>query len=218
MRFTLYYHPLASFCHKVLISLYDNAIPFTPVIVDLADETSQEAFRKIWPPLKFPVLVDAVSSETIAESASIILYLDAVAQPATRMATAKPWQATMWDRLFDDMLQLPMQKIVIDSLRPADVRDPHGVTEARENLVRAYAFFEQRTPETGFWLGPQFSLADCSAVPALFWSDTVNPLGDSYPKLKDYFNRLKQRPSVARVLREAEPYFHMFPLEPKPAI
>ena len=38
MSLTLYYHPLSSFCMKVLIALYENETPFTPHIVDLMDE------------------------------------------------------------------------------------------------------------------------------------------------------------------------------------
>ena len=30
MSLTLYFHPLASYCHKVLIALYENDTPFTP--------------------------------------------------------------------------------------------------------------------------------------------------------------------------------------------
>lgn len=30
MMLTLYYHPLASFCWKVLIALYENGTAFTP--------------------------------------------------------------------------------------------------------------------------------------------------------------------------------------------
>ena len=37
MTLTLYQHPLASFCHKVLVALYENATPFRSVIVDFAD-------------------------------------------------------------------------------------------------------------------------------------------------------------------------------------
>jgi hypothetical protein len=38
MALKLYFHPLASFCHKALIALYENRIPFEPIIVDLRDE------------------------------------------------------------------------------------------------------------------------------------------------------------------------------------
>jgi len=39
MSLTVYLHPLASYCQKVLIALYENDTPFTPHIVDLGDET-----------------------------------------------------------------------------------------------------------------------------------------------------------------------------------
>jgi glutathione S-transferase len=39
----------------------------------------------------------------------------------------------------------------------------------------------------------------------------VVPFGDSHKNVTAYFERLKARPSIARVLREAEPYFHMVP-------
>ncbi|PZU84806.1 MAG: glutathione S-transferase [Shinella sp.] len=221
MTLKLYFHPLASFCHKVLIALYENALPFEPVIVDLGNETSREAFRKVWPPLKFPVLVDEAQQVTVAESATVIDYLDSFANPARPLIPRDPdlaWQARMWDRLFDDMLQLPMQKVVLDALRPADSRDPFGVKQAKDEIRTAYAFMEERWPQNGWAVGPDFTLADCSAVPALFYADTISPLGEDFPRLRAYFQRLKQRPSVARVLREAEPYFPMFPLDPKPVL
>jgi len=40
MSLTLHFHPLASYCHKVLIALYENDTPFTPNPVDLATRPS----------------------------------------------------------------------------------------------------------------------------------------------------------------------------------
>jgi glutathione S-transferase len=63
MSLKLYFHPLASFCHKALIALYENEIPFEPVI-DLGDEASSAAFRAVWPMAKMPVLRDEGRSST----------------------------------------------------------------------------------------------------------------------------------------------------------
>ena len=41
MSLTLYYHPLASFCWKPLIALYENETAFTPHLVDLGNEESR---------------------------------------------------------------------------------------------------------------------------------------------------------------------------------
>lgn len=75
MTLKLYFHPLASFCWKALIDLYENDTPFEPHIVDLADKTSSAEFKKIWPIGKFPVLRDDARDVTIPESSVIIEYL-----------------------------------------------------------------------------------------------------------------------------------------------
>jgi glutathione S-transferase len=60
--------------------------------------------------------------------------------------------------------------------------------------------------------GETFTLADCAALPALFYADYAVKL-DAWPALRAYLDRLKARPSVARVLAEAKPYFQYFPLK-----
>jgi glutathione S-transferase len=57
-------------------------------------------------------------------------------------------------------------------------------------------------------------MADCAACPALYYGDLAAPLDPAaFPKTAAYLERLKARPSVARVLAEAEPYFKMVPQE-----
>ena len=56
-------------------------------------------------------------------------------------------------------------------------------------------------------------MADCAAAPALFYADKVMPFGDAHANMARYFARLRERPSYARALAEAEPYFHLFPRE-----
>ena len=73
---TLYYHPLASFCHKVLIALYENETPFEKVVVDLADESSSSEMLSHWPVGKIPVLRDLARSRTVPETSIIIELRD----------------------------------------------------------------------------------------------------------------------------------------------
>ena len=60
-------------------------------------------------------------------------------------------------------------------------------------------------------MGEDFGLVDCAAAPPLFYGNMVVPFGDANSNLSAYFERLKAWPSVARVMREAEPYFNMVP-------
>jgi glutathione S-transferase len=216
MPLTLYYHPLSSFCMKVLIALYENETPFTPHLVDLMDESAATDFRKIWPIGKFPVLRDDVRKETIPESSIIIEYLDRHFPGAARLIPADSGRALrvrLQDRFYDLYVMEPMQKIVGDRLRPADKRDPLGVARAMERLAGVYDMIEQDMASRTWAAGEDFSMADCAAAPALFYADKVQPLS-RHTHIAAYLDRLMRRPSYARVLKEAEPYFKLFPQAP----
>jgi glutathione S-transferase len=104
-----------------------------------------------------------------------------------------------------------MGKIVTDRIRPAGHNDPHGVEEARALLRTALDVVETETAGKTWAIGEAFTMADCAAAPALFYADKMMPLGAAHPRAAAYLDRLMQRPSFARVLKEAEPYFKMFP-------
>ena len=87
---TLYYHPFASFCQKVLIALYENEIPFKPHLVDLGDPSAREAFRAIWPIGRFPVLGDAERGRVVPESTTIIEYLAVHYPGPSRAGSRRP--------------------------------------------------------------------------------------------------------------------------------
>jgi glutathione S-transferase len=214
MSLTLHFHPLASYCHKVLIALYENDTPFRPNQVDLANAQAREALLKLWPIGKFPVLRDEARGCTVPESTVIIEYLDLHHPGPTRFIPAdadRGWQTRLRDRFYDHYVHEPMQKIVGDRLRPEAGRDPHGVDEARTRLVSSYRMIDEEMAGRDWAMGDGFGLADCAAAPALFYANEVMPFGDGHPHLLSYFGRLKARPSHARVLQEAEPYFAMFP-------
>src|SRR2546430_2580890 len=120
MALTLHYHPLASYCWKALIALYENATPFTPHLVDLGDAASRAAFLKVWPIGKFPVLRDDARGETVPETTIIIEYLAQHYPGKTRFIPADPDRARktrMRDRFFDFYVMDPMSKVVTDKLR-----------------------------------------------------------------------------------------------------
>lgn len=217
MSLTLYYHPLASFCWKVLIALYENGTPFEPVIVDLGDPASKAAFLKVWPVGKFPVLRDESRGKTIPESTVITEYLarhypgKIELLPADRDAAL---QARLGDRFYDCYVHAPMQKIVADKLRPAGKTDPYGVEQARAEILSSYDIVEAEMAGRRWATGDAYTLADCAASPALFYANKVQPFGEGHKNVAAYLDRLMRRPSFARVIEEAGPYFHLFPIKP----
>jgi glutathione S-transferase len=221
MSLKLYCHPLASFCHKALIALYEGGIPFEPVIVDFGDERSRADFKTVWPMAKMPVLRDEARGHTVAEATIIVEYLNTHYPGPTPLLPAdadRAWQTRMWDRFYDHYVQEPMQKIVTDRLRPADAKDSYGVEHAKAQLREAYAVIEPMMASRRWTMGTDFTLADCAAAPALFYANTVMPFEPEDANLPAYLGRLMARPSFARVLAEAKPYFAMFPMERKPQI
>ncbi|OKO68711.1 glutathione S-transferase family protein [Bradyrhizobium sp. NAS96.2] len=223
MSLTLYYHPLSSFCWKALVALYENGAPFTPHMVNLGDPAERAALLALWPIGRFPVLRDETRGETVPESSIVIEYLDRHYPGTAKLIPDDPdlaLQTRLRDRFLDLYVHLPMQKVVGDRLRPADKKDPHGVAEARAQLRTSYAILDQQLlildqylAHGGWMMGERFSLADCSAAPALFYGNKVEPIGEGHQHLAAYLKRLKARSSFARVLNEAEPYFGMFPRE-----
>jgi glutathione S-transferase len=214
MTLKLYFHPLSSFCQKVLVALYESDTPFDPHIVDLGDEKSRADFLKTWPVGQFPVLRDDAKGRTVPESSIIIEYLDQHYPGRTPLLPADAdlaWQTRLHDRFYDLHVHVHMQKIVGDRLRPAANKDPYGVEQARARIETAYGIIDQEMATKTWAMGDAFSMADCAAAPALFYANLVVPFGDSHKNVAAYFDRLMKRPSFARVVEEAKPYFAMFP-------
>ena len=214
MALTLYMHPLSSYCQKVLVALYENDTPFAPKIVDLGDEASRTEFLRVWPVGKFPVLHDDARGALIPESSIIIEYLARYYPGPTALVpvdTDLAWQTRLEDRCFDLYVNEPMAKIVTDKLRPPGRGDPHGIEQARNMLRTSYELIEKKMQSRAWASGDSFSMADCAAAPALFYANLVMPFGATQTNTAAYLARLKTRPSFARVIEEAQPYFALFP-------
>lgn len=214
MSLTLYFHPLSSFCQKVLMALYENDTPFKPHLVDLVDETARAAFLKIWPIGRFPVLRDEGKDRMIPESSIIIEYLTLHYPGKTPLIPADAdlaRQVRFSDRFFDLYANVPMQKIVTDKLRPAGQNDLYGVEQAKALLQTALGLIDQAMATKVWAMGNTFSMADCAAAPPLFYANMVMPFGDTHRHAAAYLARLKERPSFARVLKEAQPYLALMP-------
>jgi glutathione S-transferase len=210
MSLTLYYHPLASFCHKVLIALYESGTAFDKRIINLGDDADRAELESIWPLCKFPVLRDHAQVRDVPETSIIIEYLDRHYPGPTLMIPAD-WDdaldVRLWDRFFDNYVQGPVQTIVSAHLTGLSCDQ----TKERTKLKTAYKMIEKRMATRSWLCGETFSLADCAAAPALFYACTLLPFPEEYHHLQGYFERLVTRPSVQQVLEEAKPYFNMYP-------
>ncbi|WP_066767372.1 glutathione S-transferase family protein [Candidatus Viadribacter manganicus] len=210
MMLTLYGHPISSFTWKVLTALYENETPFESVTVD---QNTYGAFIAKWPMGKFPILLDSDRNQMISETSVIIEYLDAY-YPGRTPFMPKDFDTALevrrWDRIFDH-LNVTMSKTVVDNIRPDGQRDPYGVEEAKRIMRGVYGVVETQLADREFIVGKSFTLADCAAAPALWYSVRNLPLDGGLPRIGAYLDRLKARPSFARALQGSEPLFHMYP-------
>ncbi len=209
----LFAHPFSSYSQKVLIALYENETAFDFRMLAPENPENGAEFAAHWPLKRFPILVDG--NRTIFEASSIIEYLDVHHPGRARLIPVDPDLAIdvrMMDRVFDNYLMGMMQKPVLDALRPPEVRDAHGVAEARAMLDTAYAWIDGRMADREWAVGEAFTLADCAAAPALFYADWVQPIPQRLSNLTAYRRRLLARPSFARAIDEARPYRAFFPL------
>jgi glutathione S-transferase len=212
MTLRLYAHPFSSYCQKVLIALYENAIPFdlAMLLPEHPDIAAEHA--RLWPLRKMPVLADG--ERTVVEASIIIEHLDQFHPGRVRMVPDDPRTALevrMMDRIFDNYVMTPMQQIVFDFMREQDRRDPEAVAGARQLLVSAYRWLDVAIADREWATAAGFGLADCAAAPSLFYADWVQPIPEDLERLRAYRRRLLARPSFARAVDEARPYRHFFP-------
>ena len=212
MKPSLFAHPFASYCQKVLIALYENGTDFTYRNIGPEDPTAMTELAALWPLKKFPVLLD--EGQTYVESSVIIEHL-AIRYPGAVELIPKDRQGAlevrMMDRFFDNYVMTPMQRIVADFMRATSDRDPLGVKEARSLLDSAYGWLNGVMTKRAWASGADFTLADCAAAPSLFYSDWVHEIRSEFPQVRAYRARLLARPSVARTVDEGRPFRQFFP-------
>lgn len=213
MALTLYYHPLSSYCWKVLIALYENGTPFQARTVNLGNPAERAAYAALWPTAKIPLLVDG--ERVVPETSIQIEYLDRHHPGPLRLlpedADAR-LEVRLWDRVFDLHVMTPMQRFIAQQLRPEAERDAATLSGTVDDLGLAYDLIESRLGGRTWAAGEAFSMADCAAAPALFYAAIVRPFSPEHTRLAAYFERLLARPSVWRCIVEARPVFQYYPL------
>ena len=212
MSILLYAHPFSSYCQKALIALYENDIAFEWRLLTFDDEQVGAEFAALWPLRKMPVLVER--DRTVVETTIIIEYLGIHHPGPVRLIPESAEAALdvrLMDRIFDNYVMTPMQRIVGDFIRSPDERDPRGVKDARQLLENAYGWLDNRMAGREWATAAGFTLADCAAAPALFYADWVHPIATTFDSLRSYRQRLLARPSFARAVDEARPYRELVP-------
>lgn len=210
----IYGHPLASFYWKAAIALYERDVPFEFLMVDPAHPENTQAVARHAPTGQFPVLIDG--GRAVIESAAIIEYLDLHHGDAPPLIPADPRQAIevrQMDSVFDDYVMAPLTRMVLNAIRTEDKRDPLADTQAQDTLDKTYRWLNGWMDGREWAANGQFSLADVAAGPSLFYAHWGYAIPQEHKALRAYRTRLMARPSIARVINEAQLWFQYFPLK-----
>jgi glutathione S-transferase len=196
----LYEHPFALYCQKVLVAFNELGVEYD--VLEEQRDFERADLAKLWPPASIPVLRDG---DRIVGETSIIIEYVAGEQLVPSL------EARMWDRVCDQYVSDSVQAIVSDTIE--ERFDERATGRARDRLDVAYRMLESQLAEHDFLAGPEFTIADCAAAPGLFYSLAIHPWDETaHPRLTRYYRALAHRPSFAKVIADARPYRHLFPL------
>lgn len=213
MSLALYGHPFSSYTQKALIALYENGTPFEFRCISPDTPEHVAEWQKRWPMGKFPMLLDG--DRAIVETSLIIEYLQLTHPGPVRLLPSDPMAALdvrFLDRFFDFYVMDAMQVAVDSALEKIPMTPEDGRALARKRLDRAYPWLETQLAGRTWATGDDFTMADCAAAPFLFYADWTHRIPEDFPLLRAYRARLLARPSVVRVVDEARPFRHYFPL------
>jgi glutathione S-transferase len=197
---TLYEHPFALYCQKVLVALNEEGVAYD--VLEEQRDFDRAELAELWPPASIPVLRDG---DQIIGETSIIIEHVAGARLVPSLA------ARTWDRICDQYISDAVQAIVSDTIE--ERFDQRAVGRARGRLDMAYGMLEAQLTQHEFLAGDAFTIADCAAAPGLFYALAIHAWDETtHPQLTRYYRALAHRPSFAKVITDARPYRHLFPL------
>ena len=201
---TLYEHPFALYCQKVLVALNELGVAYE--VLEEQRDFDRAELAELWPPASIPVLRDG--DQVVGETSIIIEHV-----AGARLVPSL--EARKWDRVCDQYVSDAVQAIVFDTFEKRS--DERAVTQARGRLDMVYGMLETQLTQHELLAGNTFTIADCAAAPGLFYALAIHPWDEGrYPRLTRYYQALAHRPSFAKVIADARPYRHLFPL-PWPA-
>jgi len=203
----LYYHPLSTYCQKVLIACYEKSVAFTPELVNLMDDDGREAYRKIYPLGKIPLMV-LDDGHWLPESSIIVEYLDSHFESGPKLIPEDPdgsRQVRFKDRMYDLYLNDSVGTLMFESWKPQAQRSQELIDRSRFRIGVMYEFMESNLASQTWTNGEQFTMGDCAAAPPLAYAREVAPF-DERPNIVAYWKRLQERPAIRRVQDEVAPY------------
>ena len=200
----LYEHPLSPYAQKVKIALYEKNVPFEAVIPNIFG--SDPAFEAASPRREVPCLVDG--DLEVFDSTIILEYVeDRWPTPALLPKTpAERARARMVEELCDtyyEAINWALAEIRYFR-RAGGALAEQLTTRAGEQIAGVHAWLERTLGRRAWFKGEAFGWGDLSVVPDVAASGGFGFAPPPGSNLAAWTDRVRQRPSVARCLAEAQ--------------
>jgi len=207
----LYHHWLCPFSRKVRIVLAEKKLPFELVLEPIWERRAE--FIAMNPANDVPVLLEP-DGAVLADSGAIVEYLDETipeppllgADPLTRAEVRR--LAGWFDVKFNAEVTVNLvgEKVVKRQMGLGASPDSQAV-RAGFGFLRWHLAYLGGLAEQRRWLaGDSFSLADIAAAAHLSAVDYVGDVPwDEFPEVKDWYARMKSRPSLRPLLADQLP-------------
>lgn len=208
---TLFHYPLCPFSRKVRIALAEKKLEYEDRI-ELYWERREE-FVLLNPSGDVPVLVDA-NGATLADSTAICEYLEETHRdppllPAEADNRAEVRRLVGWFdvKFHGDVTRNLVEEKVIKRMSPAKgAPDSKAIRAGFANIHQHLEYIAWLTERRTWLAGPQYSLADVAASAQISCLDYIGDVPwDRHPGAKDWYARVKSRPSFRSLLSDHLP-------------
>ncbi len=214
---TLYHYPLCPFSRKIRFMLAEKKLDFE-LEMEKFWERRQE-YLTINPTGQVPVFID-LNGSTICDSYAISEYLDETYPERILIGTTPQNKAEVrrivaW---FDDKfarevsLNLIFEKTLRRFMHQAGPTNSQAIRYAKANIGHHLSYISWLIDRRKWLAGDDFSLADITAAAHI---SVVDYLGDvpweNHESAKDWYMRIKSRPSFRTILNDRLPGIPPFP-------
>jgi glutathione S-transferase len=181
------------------ISLCEAGLKFEATPVDRKNKKTPdgEDFNQVNPKGYVPALrLD--NGEVLTENVSVLQY---IADQAPEKKLAPPAGTMQRYRLMEWLafVSSEVHKAISPVFNPNATDDVKSF--ARNNLVRRLDWLDAEWGKRPFLMGEQFTVADAYLFVVLGWLPRVGFDMTKWPRLKDFHERVQQRPAVQQALK-----------------
>src|SRR3954447_20782646 len=126
---TLYEHPFALYCQKVLVALNELGVAYD--VLEEQRDFDRAELAELWPPASIPVLRDG--DQIIGETSIIIEHV-----AGARLVPSL--EARKWDRICDEYVSDSVQAVVADTF--LERFDEGAAAQAKARIDMSYGMLE----------------------------------------------------------------------------